>query len=80
MDQLTVFLKILEIGGFLGAGAVSYARLMTKIKELDMKIIALEVRLQSVDKQDDKIMNKLDAISDKLNSIEVQLQNKEDRK
>lgn len=79
MDQLGVFLKILEIGGFIGAGAISYAKLMTKIKELEMKIVNMEGKLQVVDKQDDRIMTKLDTIMDKVSSIEVQLQNKQDR-
>jgi hypothetical protein len=39
----------------------------------------LEIRLKSVEKQDDEIYAKLDKIMDKLTQIEINLNNKADR-
>ena len=49
-----------------------YTDLQVKLKELDMRLIAVE-------KQDDEIYAKLDKIMDKLTAIEIGLQNKQDR-
>ncbi len=49
-----------------------YADLQVKLKELDM-------RLSSVEKQDDEIYSKLDKMMEKLVAIEIALQNKVDR-
>jgi len=49
-----------------------YTDLQVKLKELDM-------RLSSVEKQDDEIYTKLDKMMDKLVAIEIALQNKADR-
>ena len=49
-----------------------YADLQVKLKELDM-------RLSSVEKQDDEIYTKLDKMMEKLVAIEIALQNKADR-
>ena len=47
--------------------------------DVQVKLSELEIRLKSVEKQDDEIYAKLDKIMDKLNSIEIALQNKADR-
>lgn len=49
-----------------------YTDLQVKLKELD-------VRLKAVEKQDDEIYAKLDKIMDKLTVIEIGLNNKVDR-
>jgi chaperonin cofactor prefoldin len=49
-----------------------YTDLQVKLKELDM-------RLSSVEKQDDEIYTKLDKMMEKLVAIEIALQNKADR-
>jgi hypothetical protein len=49
-----------------------YTDLQVKLKELD-------VRLSSVEKQDDEIYSKLDKMMEKLTAIEIALQNKADR-
>ena len=49
-----------------------YTDLQVKLKELD-------VRLSSVEKQDDEIYAKLDKMMEKLTAIEIALQNKADR-
>ncbi len=49
-----------------------YADLQVKLKELDM-------RLSSVEKQDDEIYAKLDRLAEAVNELKVLLQNKADR-
>jgi hypothetical protein len=44
-----------------------------------VKLSELEIRLKSVEKQDDEIYMKLDKIMDKLTQIEINLNNKADR-
>jgi hypothetical protein len=44
-----------------------------------VKLSELEIRLKSVEKQDDEIYAKLDKIMDKLTQIEINLNNKADR-
>ena len=57
-------LLFLMIGG--------YVKIMSKIKEL-------EIRISTVEKQDDKILTKLDEIVEKVNEIKIDLQNKQDK-
>jgi hypothetical protein len=47
--------------------------------DVQVKLSELEIRLKSVEKQDDEIYAKLDKIMDKLNNIQIALQNKADR-
>lgn len=49
-----------------------YTDMQIKMKELD-------VRLSSVEKQDDEIYSKLDKIMDKVNSIEIKLEQKQNK-
>ena len=57
-------LLFLMIGG--------YVKIMSKIKEL-------EIRMSTVEKQDDKILTKLDEIVEKVNEIKIDLRNKQDK-
>ena len=54
------------------AGIAVYVKLMTKLVEL-------ETRVMSVEKQDNTILNKLDKIADDLTDIKIDLQNKQDK-
>jgi chaperonin cofactor prefoldin len=47
--------------------------------DVQVKLSELEIRLKSVEKQDDEIYMKLDKIMDKLTQIEISLNNKADR-
>jgi hypothetical protein len=49
-----------------------YTDLQVKLKELDMRLIAVE-------KQDDEIYTKLDRLAEAVNELKVLLQNKADR-
>ena len=49
-----------------------YTDLQVKLKELDMRLIAVE-------KQDDEIYLKLDRLAEAVNELKVLLQNKADR-
>lgn len=67
-----------------GAAIVGiYVKLQIKMKEIEMKLIALEARVNHVEVQDEKIMNKLDemydSINEKLTDIKIELQNKQNK-
>ena len=47
--------------------------------DVQVRLSELEIRLKSVEKQDDEIYAKLDKIMDKLTQIEINLNNKADR-
>lgn len=71
MTQLFLFIAgqaIIIIGGLIGI----YVKVSLKLKEL-------EIRVNVVEKQDDKISRKLDNIFNQLNQLTIQLQNKQDR-
>lgn len=52
---------------------------MSKLKELEIRLVALEQRLNAVEKVDDKIMAKLEAISEQINDLRIDLNNKVDK-
>lgn len=52
---------------------------MSKLKELEIRLVALEQRLNAVEKVDDKIMEKLEAISNQINELRIDLNNKQDK-
>lgn len=63
---------IIAIMGLAGAMIGGYVKLMTKIKEL-------EIRLAQVEKQDDKILEKLESIAEDIGDIKIEMQNKVNR-
>ena len=71
MEHLTV-MEIIAFLGLSGTMIGGYVKLMTKIREL-------EIRLTHVEKQDDKILAKLDSIEEKINNVNIQIQNKQDK-
>jgi chaperonin cofactor prefoldin len=71
METWMITVIVQSIGFAIGLFKI-YADLQVKLKELDM-------RLSSVEKQDDEIYTKLDKMMEKLVAIEIALQNKADR-
>ena len=71
MQTWMVTVVVQSVGFAIGLFKI-YSDLQVKLKEMDM-------RLAAVEKQDDEIYAKLDKIMDKLSSIEIALQNKADR-
>jgi hypothetical protein len=71
METWMITVVVQSIGFALGLFKI-YTDLQVKLKELDM-------RLSAVEKQDDEIYLKLDKMMEKLVAIEIALQNKADR-
>ena len=72
--------KIIQLLFFFGAIIAVWVKVQTKLKELDMRMKALEESLKHVEIQDDRIMNKLEEISSQIFDVRLQLNNKQDRK
>lgn len=70
---------LVEILLFFGALITLWVRLQTKLKELDMRMAAMERDLKHVESQDDRIMDKLEEISAQVQDVKIQLVNKQDR-
>lgn len=70
-QEVTLFVigQAVIVGGVLFS---IYVKVATKMKEL-------EIRLRAVEKQDDTILKKLDHITDKLNEISIELTTKQDK-
>ena len=49
-------------------------------KTTDVRLSALEIRMNSKEKTDDQINFKLDKLQDGINDVKITLQNKQDRK
>jgi chaperonin cofactor prefoldin len=71
METWMITVIVQSIGFAIGLFKI-YADLQVKLKELDM-------RLSSVEKQDDEIYSKLDRLAEAVNELKVLLQNKADR-
>lgn len=56
-----------------------YNRMTVKMKEQEMKIVALEQRLARAELEDHNLNNKLDQIMVMLTDIKVELKEKQDR-
>jgi len=52
---------------------------LTKLKELEVRIIASEKRLVAVENDDKTIIHKLDTIIEKIHEIDMRVANKKDR-
>jgi hypothetical protein len=71
MQDITVFLvsqAIIIIGGLMGI----YIKVSLKLKELD-------IRVNMVERQEDKVVQKLDSIIDTITTLLVKLEQKQDR-
>jgi flagellar capping protein FliD len=71
--------NIVEIFGFLAMLVGIYNRMTVKLKEQEMKIIALEQRLSKAEQEDHFLYKKLDEIMKMLTEIKIELQQKQDR-
>lgn len=74
---------MIEFLVFIAALIGIYVKMQVKMKELEMKLIALEAKVAGVEHQDEKIMNKLEqmdeTISEKLFDIKLELQTKQNK-
>lgn len=73
------FSQMLQLLAMLGGLIWHWIETQKKLRELDIRLVSLEQRLNSVEKIDDKIMDKLDAISEQINELRIELNNKQDR-
>jgi len=48
-------------------------------KNTDVRLTALEIRVEKQEQSSEKIIQKLDAVQQSINDIKIALQNKEDR-
>jgi septal ring factor EnvC (AmiA/AmiB activator) len=78
-NLIPALLFVIQLLLFAGAIVGIYVRMQTKLKELDMRMSAIEQEVAHTQKQDDKIMVKLDQISEQIFEVKIQLNNKQDR-
>lgn len=71
--------NIIEIVSFSSLLVGVYNRITVKMKEQEMKIIALEQRLQKAEQEDHFLYKKLDEIMKMLTEIKIELTQKQDR-
>lgn len=71
MEMWVMTIIVQSVGFAIGLFKI-YTDLQVKLKELDMRLIAVE-------KQDDEIYLKLDRLAEAVNELKVMLQNKADR-
>jgi hypothetical protein len=71
--------NIVEIFGFAAMLVGIYNRMTVKLKEQEMKIQALEQRLERAEADDHHLNNKLDEIMKMLTDIKLELKEKQDR-
>lgn len=71
--------NIIEIVSFGSLLVGVYNRITVKMKEQEMKIIALEQRIQKAEQEDHFLYKKLDEIMKMLTEIQINLTQKQDR-
>jgi hypothetical protein len=71
--------NIVEIFLFAGSMVGMYVRMQVKSKEQEMKIIALEQRLQRAEQDDHNLYKRLDQIMQMLTDIKIEMKEKQDR-
>jgi hypothetical protein len=71
--------NIVEIFLFAGSMVGMYVRMQVKSKEQEMKIIALEQRLQRAEQDDNNLYKRLDQIMQMLTDIKIEMKEKQDR-
>ena len=67
-------------GELVGALVVIISAVLMFWKTTDVRISALEIRMQNKEKVDDQISSKLDKLQETINEVKISLQNKEDKK
>lgn len=70
----------ITMGELIGASIVILGALLMFWKTTDVRISALEIRMQNKEKVDDQISSKLDKLQETINEVKIALQNKEDKK
>lgn len=79
MNEMISFSMVIQLLVVLGGLAGVWNRVQVKLRELDMKLLLLETRINSVEKIDEKILDKLDQISEQINDLKIELNNKQDK-
>jgi len=67
-------------GELIGALVVVISAVLMFWKTTDVRISALEIRMENKEKVDDQISSKLDKLQETINEVKIALQNKEDKK
>jgi hypothetical protein len=67
-------------GELIGALVVLISAILMFWKTTDVRISALEIRMENKEKFDDQISVKLDKLQESINDVKISLQNKEDKK
>jgi len=67
-------------GELIGASVVLISAILMFWKTTDVRISALEIRMENKEKFDDQISIKLDKLQESINDVKISLQNKEDKK
>lgn len=68
------------MGELIGASIVILGAVLMFWKTTDVRISALEIRMENKEKFDDQISVKLDKLQESINDVKISLQNKEDKK
>lgn len=68
------------MGELIGASIVILGAVLMFWKTTDVRISALEIRMENKEKVDDQISLKLDKLQESINEVKISLQNKEDKK
>ena len=79
VNEMISFSMVIQLLVVLGGLAGVWNRVQVKLRELDMKLLLLETRINSVEKIDEKILDKLDQISEQINDLKIELNNKQDK-
>ena len=67
-------------GELLAASIVIISALLMFWKTTDVRLAALELRMNAKEKTDEQINTKLDKLQDGINDVKISLQNKQDKK
>lgn len=70
----------ITMGELMTASIVIISATLMFWKTTDVRISALEIRMQNKEKIDDQISIKLDKLQESVNELKIALQNKEDKK
>lgn len=70
----------ISMGELLASSLVILAAILMFWKTTDVRISALEIRMENKEKVDDQISAKLDKLQESINEVKITLQNKADKK
>jgi hypothetical protein len=69
----------ISMGELLGASIVIIGVVLTFWKNTDVRLSALEMRMNARERTDEQTSTKLDKLQDGINEIKITLQNKQDK-